>query len=335
MAFTPLACPLTHEGKPRRAGFELEFAGLNPEDAAHIVANVYGGTVEKQSRFSFTCKGTVGVFDVVLDAQVLTTLKHRKLLKEVGIDLEKIDQEEVVERAIEKGASMFVPCEITTPPLVEKAFGTLEELAKALVKRGAKGTTHTLHYAFGLHINLEVPDVEVKTLLAYLRAFFVLEPYLQEISHIDLARRLSKFIDPFPEVYVQKVLHPSYAPASVGVLMRDYFAYNPTRNRSLDMTPLFGTIDKALTQHSLQEPELLKPRPALHYRLPNCSLGEQGWSIAVEWNRFMLVEALAHDAESLQALLAKFQEIESAYVFGKKNKYKEEVKKWVASLASA
>ncbi|MBE0495348.1 MAG: amidoligase family protein [Campylobacterales bacterium] len=335
MTFTPLACPCTTQGNPRKAGFELEFAGLNPREAALIVAHIYGGTITKKSRFAFTCKGALGVFDIVLDARVLTELKHRKFLEDLGIDLVKIDHDEVLERLIEKGASFFVPCEITTPPLVFRDFETLTRLSDALVRAGAKGTTQNIHYAFGLHINLEVPDLGVNTLLSYLRAYVLLEPYLQKNSHIDLTRRLSAFIDPFPKEYLQLVLTPSYAPACVDTLMRDYLAFNPTRNRSLDMTPLFGVIDHALTQGAVHEPELLKPRPALHYRLPNCSLGEPGWSIASEWNRFMLVERLAQDQGAQQRLLEDFGEIEGAHFFGKKSKRLEAVEAWAADHVSA
>ena len=37
----------------------------------------------------------------------------------------------------------------------------------------------------------------------------------------------------------------------------------------------------------------MSPRPAYHYRLPNCRIDEPGWSIAAEWGRWVLVERLA------------------------------------------
>lgn len=327
-AYLPLSKLKNSKGEDRKAGFELEFAGISPENAAKIVSQIYGGKIEKQNRFSFTCKSDYGNFDCVYDAKALIERKHRSIFKEIGIDLERIDKENIIEAIIEKGASVFVPCEITTPPLVFNQFKTLEQLTNALEKAGAKGTTQNIHYAFGLHINLEVPDLEVSTLLAYLQSYLLLEPYIKEISAIDLTRRLTAFIDPFPLSYIKQILSPNYAPDSEATLMRDYFTQNPTRNRALDMTPIFGTIDKNFTQKSIKEPDLLKPRPALHYRLPNCSLGEPNWSIATEWNRFMLVEKLAHDNQSRQNLLTIYEKIQDEHFFGKKSKHLETIRLW-------
>lgn len=321
---------MTHEGNPRRSGFELEFAGLSPEEAASIVQQIYGGDIEKESRFVFTCKSEFGEFDCLLDAKALIERKHQIFLKDIGIDLDKVDPENIVEAIIEKGASLFVPCEITTPPLVFDNFNTLNKLTKALESAGAKGTTKNIHYAFGLHINLEVPDLNHQTLLAYIQAYLLLEPYIKEISSIDLTRRLTAFIDPFPLVYTHQVLSHTYSPTSIKTLMRDYFTHNPTRNRALDMTPIFGTIDRQFTKESIQEPDLLKPRPALHYRLPNCSLGEPKWSIATEWNRFMLIEKLALNHEARYDLLTTYEKIQDAHFFNKKPKLLEAIKAWVS-----
>ena len=115
--------------------------------------------------------------------------------------------------------------------------------------------------------------------------------------------------------------------------MKHYFKHNPTRNRALDMTPIFGTIDKALTRASIKEPQLLKPRPALHYRLPNCSLGEKEWSVATEWNRFMLVEALANKPEKRRWLLEQFASIEEEHFFGKKSKRNDALKEILSDLS--
>jgi hypothetical protein len=40
---------------------------------------------------------------------------------------------------------------------------------------------------------------------------------------------------------------------------------------------------------------LVKPRPAFHYRLPNCMVDEADWTLAEEWNRWVVVERLAYD----------------------------------------
>lgn len=330
--FIPLTISRTEKDKPRKSGFELEFAGLNPYECALIVQKIYGGEIQKHNRFAFTCKGKFGKFDCVYDAKSLIEKKYQSFFKEFGIDLNLIDPDAIIDTIVEKGASLFVPCEITTPPLEFNDFNTLNDLVTYLKNAGAKGTTQNIHYAFGLHINLETPDLEAKTLLSYLQSYILLEPYIKEISTIDLTRRITAFIDPFPPAYIKQILTSSYNPTSTKKLMRDYLTLNPTRNRALDMTPIFGTIDENYTKANIQEPELLKPRPAFHYRLPNCSIGEKGWNIANEWNNFMLVEKLANDDNMRQNLLTAYERIQDEYFFGKKSKHLETIKSWAKEL---
>lgn len=46
----------------------------------------------------------------------------------------------------------------------------------------------------------------------------------------------------------------------------------------------------------VEDPHLVKARPAYHYRLPNCLIDEPDWRLAREWNTWVAVERLAADA---------------------------------------
>jgi hypothetical protein len=155
-------------------------------------------------------------------------------------------------------------------------------------------------------LNPEVPDREPATVLAYLRAFLLLEDWIIENAEVDLSRRIAPFIRPFPETYRRRVLALDYAP-DAQQLLADYVAANPTRNRGLDLLPLFCALygDSFLAQ--VEEAELVKARPTFHYRMPNCELSTPDWSPRADWNRWVALEKLAED----RALLA---ELSSAYL---------------------
>jgi hypothetical protein len=50
----------------------------------------------------------------------------------------------------------------------------------------------------------------------------------------------------------------------------------------------------------------MKPRPAFHYRLPNCMVDEPHWTVAREWNTWVAVERLAADAGRLEELSREY-----------------------------
>jgi hypothetical protein len=92
------------------------------------------------------------------------------------------------------------------------------------------------------------------------------------------------------------VVAPDYWP-DLDDLMDDYLAANPTRDRNLDLLPLFLLLDERRVRAQLLEEKISK-RPVLHYRLPTARVGQAGWSIALNWwNRLVAVERLAVDRE--------------------------------------
>ena len=113
-------------------------------------------------------------------------------------------------------------------------------------------------------------------------------------------RRALPFADPFPRTYVRKVVDPNYQPA-LPQLVDDYLEANPTRNRELDLLPLFTHLAPERVRAKVAD-ALIKARPTYHYRLPDTRLSDPAWSLIVEWNRWVEVEHLAADAAALRRL---------------------------------
>lgn len=289
------------EGSPRRVGLELEFTGLELEEAAGIIQQLYGGDIEKENRYHYTIRDTeLGSFEVELDARILKKMAGTDFFGDLGIEFDEQKIKDSLSDIVDRLAKAVVPLEIVMPPVPLKKIEKLEELRSELQKKKAEGTEVSLIHAFGLHMNIETPALEAEILLAYLRAFFILYPWLLKRLKIDLSRRLSPFIDHFPGEYVRKVLDPEYKP-SVEQLMEDYLSLNPTRNRPLDMMPVWAMIDEDKTSGVL-EGEKNCPRPALHYRLPNSRVDDPEWSFSLEWQRWLHVEKLSADDEMLRKL---------------------------------
>ncbi len=97
------------------------------------------------------------------------------------------------------------------------------------------------------------------------------------------------------------MLDPLYRPG-MERLIDDYLAQNPTRNRALDLLPAMAYADPARVLARVGRPDLVKPRPAYHYRLPNSLVGDPVWTIAAEWNRWVQVERLAADGPRLAGM---------------------------------
>jgi len=91
---------------------------------------------------------------------------------------------------------------------------------------------------------------------------------------------------------------PDYQP-DLDALIDDFLHFTPTRNRPLDMLPLFAWLDEDKVMQAPVEKDLIKARPALHYRLPNCLIDEPDWSLSVPWNDWIEVERLAADSDAL------------------------------------
>lgn len=284
------------KGKPRTVGLELEFSGVEIDKVTEIITSLYGGRIEKENRYEMEVADTeLGNFRVELDARLL-----KKMAEKSEVSLEEWSILKSVEDVVEKLAKTVVPFEIVMPPLEIKKLDRLEALREALQKNRAEGTESSLVNAFGMHINIESPDLKTVTLLKYLRAFLIVYPWLLERLDIDISRRITPFVFPFDEKYVRKVLNLSYQPDEEQFI-KDYVAFNPTRNRPLDMMPIFGMLNERLIQ-PVMEGEKNNKRPTFHYRLPNSNIDDPGWRFEDEWNYWLVVEKLAADDDMLEKL---------------------------------
>lgn len=293
--------PRNRDHKLRKVGLELEFAGLSIEKVAQLIVRLYGGTLRRAHRYQATVEGTeLGDFRVELDARILRKMARQDLFDTGGIDLQGGSFRKSLEEIVDKLAMSVVPVEIVMPPVELDQLHRLEALRQALHENKAEGTGTSVVHAFGMHMNIESPDLESATLLRYIKAFLVVYPWLVSRLKIDFSRRISPFVDPFSDNYVRSVLQPDYQP-DTATLISDYVDFNPTRNRPLDMMPLFGMLKPGLIQ-PVMEGEKNDPRPTFHYRLPNSRVDDPGWSFEDEWRLWMAVEQLAADPDMLDKL---------------------------------
>ncbi len=295
--------PLTknESGQERTVGFELEFAGLELSRTAEIIQESFGGDIIEGSRYEYSIKNTeLGDFRVELDAVILQKMASKNLFQNFGLDIDTGKLGNSIEDVLDKMAKTVVPIEIVMPPVKLADIERLETLQMQLQKNKAEGTKTSLIHAFGMHLNIECPSLDTDTLLAYLRSFLLLYPWLLEKLNVDITRRISPFVDSFPDAYVNKVLDPEYQPDR-DTFMNDYLQFNDTRNRPLDMMPIFGLLDEERTQKTLGG-EKNNPRPTFHYRLPNSKIDEPGWKFSGEWNDWCEVEKLAVNTDMLTKL---------------------------------
>ena len=301
VAFETLPWTENSEGEQRRVGLELEMAGIDAETLAEAVISVIGGQVERESAFySKVIDTELGDFGIELDADLLRSRSYQEHLQELGIDLGEGKRRDQVESVISRVAGLVVPLELVGPPVPWTELERLDEIRLKLHQAGAKGTSSSPLYAFGMQINIEAASLEADHLLAMIQAFLLSYDWLKERAEVDISRRISPYVQPYPEDYVVHVLQPDYQPA-ITTLIDDFLKFTPTRNRPLDLLPLFAHIDEERVMAAPVEKSLIKPRPAFHYRLPNCLIDQPEWTLAEAWNDWVEVERLAADEDALRA----------------------------------
>lgn len=297
--------PRNPEGKIRRVGVEIEFAGIVPYDAAQLVIERFGGRAEAVSPHRLKVVDTRwGTFVIELDAKYVhpdAKVIDRPPKSDTEWDLQRhqmrVDFHTKTRELIGDVVAGLVPTEVVCPPVPWNELDGLDALFDALREHGAKGTDASLLYGFGLHLNPEVPSLAPESILAHLRAYLLLAAWLRDQIDIDITREVLPHANPFPKAYAIKLLDPAYRPG-LDQLIADYLEHNPTRNRELDMFPLFAYLRPDHASELFGD-ALIKPRPTFHYRLPNAQLSTPGWGPIIEWNRWQKVERLAADPERL------------------------------------
>ncbi|WP_447555550.1 amidoligase family protein [Vreelandella sp. EE22] len=298
---------LNRHGQTRCVGVEIEFAGLPPHETAQLVRDLFGGELDVVSPHRLLVHDTRwGTFGIELDTQyahpdqtLLDDQRARDSEWARQQHLRRVEFHRKTRELIGDMVTGLVPTEIVCPPIPWDELEALDGLFEALRAKGAKGTDASLLYGFGLHLNPEAGSFEVEHLLALLRAYLLLAGWLRDEIKIDITREVLPHANPFPKEYALKLLDRAYAP-DLDQFIDDYLHYNPTRNRELDLLPLFAYL-RPQHPHAMLHTQLTKPRPTFHYRLPNAQLSQPGWGSVVEWNRWVEIEKLAANREFLDA----------------------------------
>ncbi|HEY8504815.1 MAG TPA: amidoligase family protein [Gemmataceae bacterium] len=299
-------------GEVRKVGVEIEFSGVALAEAAEAVREAFGGELRKDHDYRYTVTTErLGEFEVAFDSALLRDKSYEGYFEKLGIHLGG-GAKSAVEAVLEGIGAPVLPVEVSTPPIPLTDLAALGGLERALRERNALGTKAAALYAFALHFNPEAADpADPIYLKDHLRAFLLLYDWLFRRGDISWTRRVMPFIDPFPEKYTRLVIDPGYAP-DMPRFGDDYVLWNPTRNRPLDMLPLIAWNEPDRLQREPLEGQPVTARPAFHYRLPNSQIDDPDWSIAAEWNRWVLVERLAARPDPLRDLSRTYLDWENS-----------------------
>lgn len=292
----------TVEGKERRVGIEIELSGLGYDDLVQLVAGFLEAEPELTSRYVSRLATDLGDFTIELDSDPIKDLdltddRLPESIRELGGQAMEV---------IDAAAERIVPLEIVSPPVPFSAVPRIQAMMEKLRDAGALGSREAIYYAFGLQLNPELPDLEPATLVRYFQAFAALYDWLKSRHQLDISRKFTTYIEPWSSKYVDLLMDDDYAPDQAQ-LMRDYLKYNPTRNRALDLLPLFAHLDADLLTEHVEDPRI-KSRPTLHYRLPDCDIDNDDWVLASVWNDWVILERIAADADQLAELRSLYRE---------------------------
>lgn len=301
-ALTQVPRSHTADDKQRRVGVEIELGALSLDKVTEIVEQFLAALdikteTQSKGRYEREISGdNAGPWIIEFDYSYL---------KKLGREEHQEEWQKSAEKGLAWVAESVVPVEIVSPPLPLSRLSEVETLIEKLRKAGARGSSDSLAYAFGMQLNPEVPDQQAQTITRYLQAFLCCYDWLLKRIDPDISRRISSYIDPFPKKYLDKVLSPDYAP-SLEQLMDDYLADNPTRNRALDMLPLFRHLDEERVVSAVPD-DLIKARPTFHYRLPGCEIHRADWGLFSVWNDWAAIEQLAESKDLLNDALSHYQ----------------------------
>ncbi|WP_417726604.1 amidoligase family protein [Roseovarius sp.] len=286
--FAPLPQPLNAEGRARRVGVEIELGGLPEADIALLCATALNGTARQVDSHIWEVEASqIGRIEVYLD-----------------IFLRKAQQSKLRDLALDLGREV-VPVEIVTEPLDLDGLTRLDDLRDTLRKAGALGSGAGWFFGFGLHLNIEIASTADADTVRPLMAYALIEDWLRMSNPIDDSRRLLPFTDPYP-IDFTRALIAAGPEATRDNVMGLYLAHTPSRNRGLDMLPLFAHFDPDRIAAAISDKT--SARPTFHFRLPDCRIDEPDWSIADEWQRWLTVERVAADRALLSRLAQAWED---------------------------
>lgn len=325
-------------GESRRVGFELEFAGLDLRRTVGLLEQVYGETAHSSSLAEARLTHPRwGEFKVEVDSELAKSLaRARARMREEARGRGELkapaDYDPLAEWLVNLTTEL-VPVEVVCPPVDVDHLTDLNPLVDSLRSAGALGTSESLLYAFGVHVNTEIPSLDAQTVARYLRAFALAQDWLVEVHRVDLSRRIAPFIDLYSGGYRRKVLGYDDN-VSMESIIDDYLHFNPTRNRALDMLPLFKHIDEARVTATISDVRV-KSRPTFHYRMPNCEINRPGWQLSSCWNPWCVVETLADSPELLEDLSVRYRRYDASLLNLRRPEWHQTLDQLLHDLTSA
>ncbi len=277
--------PKNPSGESRLVGIEIEFGGLGEADAAEVVAKALGGEIRDSGPHERIVADTaLGDIEVMLDTRFRE--KTDKLTQTV-LDL----------------LTGIVPVEIVTAPIRPEDIPKVDQLNAALRNAGAMGSRAGILLGFGMHLNPEVAGEGIADIRPVAAAYAFLEDMIRADDPIDASRRLLPFVDPYPREWLDALAADEAQDWAISDMIDAYLATTPSRNRGLDLLPLFRHLDEDRVVAKMgDDSEMVSARPAYHYRLPDCRIDEADWSIAAEWNRWVKIERIAADGDAIRDL---------------------------------
>jgi len=184
-----------------------------------------------------------------------------------------------------------------------------------------------IYFAFGLQLNPELPDIHPATIVNYLQAFAALYDWLKSRHQLDISRKFTTYIEPWGNHYLDLLMAESYAP-DIRQLMLDYLTHNPSRNRALDLLPLFAHLNEPLLRKHINDPRV-KSRPTLHYRLPDCDIGNPDWHFSTVWNDWVVLEQLVANEADLSEFRRLFRESRTFSFHNLTHSWRETTRQWL------
>lgn len=321
--------PRTHTegGHERRVGVEVEFAGLPADAAADLVQDLFGGEVFRLDPYRYEVRETpYGTFVCELDSQYAHPEGKAPLKAGKAHELLTKLRDRVAE-TFGDVSSRWLPVEIVAPPVPMSRLSDMERVLDALRAAGAEGTSASVVYAFALQFNPEAAALDCDYILSVMRAYLLLEDWLKARIEPDNTRRILAFATDFPGDWSRHCLPLDYRPDLAGFI-EDYARFNPTRNRGLDLYPLFAHLDEARVRRLSDDP-LIKARPTFHYRLPDARLSDPDWSLAAEWNDWVQVELLAEDKPRLESMVDAWMRHRGRSEPGSRKRWAREATQWL------
>ncbi|WP_321314737.1 amidoligase family protein [Halarcobacter sp.] len=293
----------TKDNKNRHVGVEIEYSNLDLKKSAQLAQEIFKGEIVEKTKYEISLKDTdYGDFKFELDAQLLQKMQDDNLFEKLGNIIGKISND--LDNFVDKTSKNFVPFEIAMPPIPISDFGKVDKLVQKLRLNGALGTTYSFQYAFGVHLNIEPPSQDIDDVLRLFKSFLILQKWIEVQSEVDIARKISPFINNFSKEYISLVIDIEYWPTKEQFI-KDYIDYNPTRNRVLDMLPIIAFWDEDIINKYLPK-EKINKRPTFHYRLPNSKVDQFRWFISQELQLWVIVELLASNDEVFNQMSKSF-----------------------------